>query len=146
MYVSVVLGQEQKKKSGESEANSDLIDELLDCMDRDELRDVSDVKKSQEAKKSSELQKKWRKLFQDKLDDAKEAGFSKLEIFFVIVCLKFKRGQLPFCRECVGFVIPHCSGKSCQERAKAKAKNKAKAKPKPKGRPKGKAKAKAKQG
>jgi len=116
LYVSGVLEQDQTKSSESGvEANSDLIDELLDTMDRDELRDFSDLNKSQKAKKSSELQKKWRKLFQDKLHDAKEAGFSKLlEIFFVIVCVKFKRGQLSFCRECVGFVIPHCSGKSCQ--------------------------------
>lgn len=76
MYVSEILEQEKTKTKKDELANSDLIDELLDCMDRDELRGFSALNKDQKAKKQTDLQKKWRKLYQDKLDDVKDAGSS----------------------------------------------------------------------
>jgi len=100
------------------------------------------VNKSQKAKKSSELQKKWRKLFQDKLDDAKEAGFSKLEIFLSLFVLSLRGVSCPFVESALFLSFLIAQEKAAKKKAKAKAKNKAKAKAKPKGRPKGKAKAK----
>lgn len=97
MYVTEILDQENNTKKKKDElANSDLIDELLDCMDRDELRDFSTLNKDQKAKKQTDLQKKWRKIYQDKLDDAKDAGFFQFihnyfygHCFFLRFCMAF---------------------------------------------------------